>query len=170
MTRLSMFNSPLLLGFDHFERVLDRVAKSSAEGYPPYNIEQIGDEGLRITLAVAGFSMDDLAVSVEDNQLIIRGHQSEDEPGRIYLHRGIAARQFHRSFVLAEGIEVKAAHLDNGLLHVDLVRPQPATRIRTIAIQSAKGQAAKGFATKDGAATVLEQRDDKTIDVTGVSE
>ncbi|HLO79026.1 MAG TPA: Hsp20 family protein [Magnetospirillum sp.] len=135
MTRLSMFNSPLLLGFDHFERVLDRVSKSQAEGYPPYNIEQIGDNGLRITLAVAGFSMDDLSVALEDNQLIIRGRQVEDEAGRIFLHRGIAARQFQRSFVLAEGIEVRSATLDNGLLHVDLVRPRPEPRVKSIPIQ-----------------------------------
>ena len=141
MTRLSVFNSPLLLGFDHFERVLDRVAKNQGEGYPPYNIEQIGENGLRITLAVAGFSMDDLSVATEDNQLIIRGRQAEDETGRIFLHRGIAARQFQRSFVLAEGIEVRAATLDNGLLHVDLVRPRPEPRVRSIPIQGAAGGA-----------------------------
>ena len=134
-TRLSVFNSPLLLGFDHFERVLDRISKTSAEGYPPYNIEQIGEDGLRITLAVAGFSMQDLNVAIEDNQLIIRGRQVEEEADRIFLHRGIAARQFQRSFVLAEGIEVKGAWLDNGLLHVDLMRPMPATRVRTIEIK-----------------------------------
>lgn len=139
MSRLSVFNSPLLLGFDHFERVLDRVSKAGAEGYPPYNIEQIGDNGLRITLAVAGFSMDDLAVSLEDNQLVIRGRQSEDESGRVFLHRGIAARQFQRAFVLAEGIEVKGAALDNGLLHVDLVRPNPEPRVKSIPIQGAAG-------------------------------
>lgn len=140
MTRLSVFNSPLLLGFDHFERVLDRISKTSAEGYPPYNIEQVGDDGLRITLAVAGFSMDDLSVAVEDNQLVIRGRSGEDEAGRVFLHRGIAARQFQRSFVLAEGIEVKGASLDNGLLHVDLVRPNPEPRVKTIPIQGAAGQ------------------------------
>lgn len=137
MTRLSVFNSPLLLGFDHFERVLDRISKTSAEGYPPYNIEQIGDDGLRITLAVAGFSMDDLSVSIEDNQLIIRGRQNEEDATRVFLHRGIAARQFQRSFVLAEGIEVKGATLDNGLLHVDLRRPMAEPRIKTIKIQGA---------------------------------
>ena len=137
MTRVSMFNSPLLLGFDHFERVLDRISKSSAEGYPPYNIEQIGEDGLRITLAVAGFSMDDLHVAIEDNQLIIRGRQGEEDPNRIFLHRGIAARQFQRSFVLAEGIEVHGATLDNGLLHIDLQRPLPETRVRTIKIETA---------------------------------
>lgn len=139
MTRLSVFNSPLLLGFDHFERVLDRISKTSAEGYPPYNIEQIGSDRLRITLAVAGFAMDDLTVSVEENQLIIRGRQAEEDGGRIYLHRGIAARQFQRSFVLAEGIEVQGAHMDNGLLHVDLVRPQPEVKVRNIRIETATG-------------------------------
>lgn len=134
MSRMSAFNSPLLLGFDHFERVLDRVAKSQGEGYPPYNIEQIGENGLRITLAVAGFSMDDLTVGLEDNQLIIRGRQGEDDPNRIFLHRGIAARQFHRAFVLAEGIEVQSATLDNGLLHIDLFRPRPEPRVKTIPI------------------------------------
>jgi HSP20 family molecular chaperone IbpA len=140
MTRLTGFNSPLLLGFDHFERVLDRISKTGAEGYPPYNIEQIGDNGLRITLAVAGFSMDDLAVALEDNQLVIRGRQSEDEAGRVFLHRGIAARQFQRAFVLAEGIEVTGASLDNGLLHIDLERPNPEPRVRSIPIQGTKGE------------------------------
>lgn len=139
MSRMSTFNSPLLLGFDHFERVLDRVAKSQGEGYPPYNIEQVGDTGLRITLAVAGFSMNELAVALEDNQLIIRGRQVEDDPARVFLHRGIAARQFQRAFVLAEGIEVKGASLDNGLLHVDLVRPRPEPRVKSIPISSARG-------------------------------
>jgi HSP20 family molecular chaperone IbpA len=137
MTRVSLFNSPLLLGFDHFERVLDRISKTSAEGYPPYNIEQIGENGLRITLAVAGFSMDDLQVAVEDNQLIVRGQQRDDDQDRVFLHRGIAARQFQRAFVLAEGIEVKNAVLDNGLLHVDLLRPLPEGRARTIRIEKA---------------------------------
>lgn len=137
-TRLSLFNSPLLLGFDHFERTLDRVSKASADGYPPYNIEQIGNDRLRITVAVAGFTEDDLAVQTEDNQLVIRGRQHEDETDRIYLHRGIAARQFQRSFVLAEGIEVTGAWSDNGLLHVDLKRPVPETRVKTVEIKSAK--------------------------------
>ena len=101
MSRLPVFDSPLLLGFDHFERVIDRVAKSSAEGYPPYNIEQINEEALRITIAVAGFAMDDLEVTTEDNQLVIRGRNSDNDKSRIYLHQGIAARQFQRSFVLA---------------------------------------------------------------------
>ena len=132
-TRLSMFNSPLFLGFDQFERTLDRIAKCSPEGYPPYNIEQIGDEGLRITLAVAGFTMDDLSVQIEDNQLVVRGRQTDDR-SRLYLHRGIAARQFQRSFVLAEGIEVMGANLDNGLLNIELKRPLPEPKVRKIRI------------------------------------
>ena len=137
MARLSLFNSPLLLGFDHFERALDRVSKISSDGYPPYNIEQLGENALRITLAVAGFAMSDLSLTIEDNQLVVRGKQTDDE-SRIYLHRGIAARQFQRSFVLAEGIEVCGAWLDNGLLHIDLTRPQPETRVRTIEIKDRK--------------------------------
>lgn len=139
-SRLSLFNSPLLLGFDQFERTLDRIAKNSAEGYPPYNIEQIGEDGLRITLAVAGFTMDDLSVQLEDNQLVVRGRQTDDK-SRIYLHRGIAARQFQRSFVLADGIEVTAATLDNGLLNIDLRRPLPASKVRTIRIQQNQAEA-----------------------------
>ena len=135
MSRLSLFNSPLLLGFDHFERALDRVSKISADGYPPYNVEQTGENSLRITLAVAGFAMSELNVRVEDNQLVIRGKQTDDKE-RIYLHRGIAARQFQRSFVLAEGIEVAGAWLDNGLLNIDLVRPTPESRARTIEIKN----------------------------------
>ena len=138
-TRLSLFNSPLMLGFDQFERTLDRISKCSAEGYPPYNIEQVGDDGLRITLAVAGFTMDDLSVQIEDSQLVIRGRQVEDK-GRIYLHRGIAARQFQRSFVLAEGIEVVGATLDNGLLNIDLKRPLPEPKILKITIERAGGR------------------------------
>lgn len=133
MSRLSLFNSPLLLGFDHFERALDRVSKVSSDGYPPYNIEQTSENSLRITLAVAGFRMSDLSITVEDNQLVIRGKQSEDDE-RVYLHRGIAARQFQRSFVLAEGIEVSGAWLDNGLLNIDLVRPAIETRVRNVEI------------------------------------
>ena len=136
MSRLTVFNSPLLLGFDHFERVLDRVTKAQADGYPPYNVEQTGEQSLRLTLAVAGFSLEDLSLAVEDNQLIVRGKQ-KDEGERVYLHRGIAARQFQRAFVLAEGIEVRTAWLDNGLLHIDLVRPQPESRVRKIEIKGA---------------------------------
>lgn len=132
-TRLSLFDSPLLLGFDQFERVLDRVQKSSGDNFPHYNIEQIGENGIRITLAVAGFTMDDLQVTIEDNQLYVRGKQ-EDDPERRYIHRGIAARQFQRAFVLADGIEVTGANLQHGLLAIDLMRPQAAQKVREIAI------------------------------------
>lgn len=134
MTRLSVFNSPLLLGFDQFERALDRVTKATADGYPPYNVEQRGENALRITLAVAGFTMDDLTVQIEDNQLVIRGKQV-DEKDRVYLHRGIAARQFQRSFVLADGIEVAGAWLENGLLHVDLGRRAVEQRVKRVEIR-----------------------------------
>ena len=142
MSRLTVFNSPLLLGFDHFERVLDRVTKAQGDGYPPYNVEQTGENSLRLTLAVAGFALDDLSVAVEDNQLIVRGKQ-KDEGERVYLHRGIAARQFQRAFVLAEGIEVQGAALDNGLLHIDLARPQPESRVRKIEIKGAARSVAR---------------------------
>jgi HSP20 family molecular chaperone IbpA len=134
MSRMSMFNSPLLLGFDQLERTLDRLAKN-AEGYPPYNIEKIGDNGLRITLAVAGFTLDDLVIELVENQLTVRGKQADD-PERVYLHRGIAARQFQRAFMLADGIEVLGARLDNGLLAIDLTRPVLEPRIRTIRIDA----------------------------------
>jgi len=134
LSRLSLFNSPLLLGFDHFERALDRVAKTTADGYPPYNVEQVGENALRITLAVAGFTMDNLSVQIEDNQLVIRGKQEEDKD-RVYLHRGIAARQFQRSFVLADGIEVVGARLENGLLQVDLARRVAASRVTRVEIR-----------------------------------
>lgn len=145
MTRHSLFGSPLFLGFDHLEQMLDRVAKN-ADGYPPYNIEQLrdpngGESRLRITLAVAGFGMDDLQITQEDNQLVIRGRQKEEAAERVFLHRGIAARQFQRAFVLAEGIEVEGAWLDNGLLHIDLRRPQPESRVKTIRI-AARGNGA----------------------------
>jgi HSP20 family molecular chaperone IbpA len=135
MTRLSLLNSPFLLGFEQVERTLDRIAKTSGEGYPPYNIEQTSEDGLRITLAVAGFGRDDLSIQLEDNQLVIRGKQRDDQE-RVYLHRGIAARQFQRSFVLVDGIEVVGADLDNGLLHIDLKRPVPELRVRTIEIKA----------------------------------
>lgn len=136
MTRIDAFDSPLLLGFDHLERMLDRAAKTSAEGYPPYNIEQISENMLRITLAVAGFTADELQVTLEDNQLIVRGRRNgADDEGRVFIHRGIAARQFQRAFVLAEGIEVTGAHSDNGLLHVDLERPVIEPEVKTISIK-----------------------------------
>ncbi|MGF1640015.1 MAG: Hsp20 family protein [Rhodospirillales bacterium] len=134
MSRLPAFGSPLLLGFDHLERMLDHVSKASAEGYPPYNIEQVGENALKISLAVAGFSITDLDVVLEDNQLVIRGRKSDDDSERVFLHRGIAARQFQRMFVLADGIEVTGATLDNGLLHIDLVRRLPEPEVRTVKI------------------------------------
>jgi len=138
VTRLSLFNSPLMLGFDHFERTLERIAKNG-DGYPPYNIERIGENGLRITLAVAGFTTDDLAIELAENQLVVRGRQ-QDDPDRVYLHRGIAARQFQRGFMLAEGIEVKGATLDNGLLSIELERPPQELRVRNIAIEAGGGK------------------------------
>ena len=135
MSRLSLFNSPFLLGFDDLERALDRVSKSSSDGYPPYNIERVGENDIRISLAVAGFAKDQLSVSIEDTQLVIRGRQIDD-PDREFLHRGIATRQFQRSFVLAEGIEITGAELDNGLLHVNVKRPVVETQTRTIEIRT----------------------------------
>jgi HSP20 family molecular chaperone IbpA len=131
--RMSLFDHPFFLGFDRFERELER-AKKSAAGYPPYNVEQVEDNTLRITLAVAGFSQADLEITVENNQLIVRGQQAEDAHDRNYLYRGIAARQFQRSFVLADGIEVGGAWLDNGLLHIEMERIVPETRTRRIEI------------------------------------
>ncbi|HJR56723.1 MAG TPA: Hsp20 family protein [Rhizomicrobium sp.] len=134
-------NSPFLLGFERLERLLERSQRASAEGYPPYNVEELpgnsaGNEGgLRLTLAVAGFARDELAVTVEDNQLVVRGKQLETD-GKTFLHRGIAARQFLRSFVLADGIEVSSAALENGLLKIDLARPQAESPVRTIEIKS----------------------------------
>ena len=137
MSRVPSLSSPFLLGFDEIERALDRVSKA-ADGYPPYNIERLAREGanperLRITLAVAGFNRDQLDVCIEENQLVIRGRQ-QDEKARQYLHRGIAARQFQRTFVLADGMEVLCADLKNGLLAIDLARPQPERVAKTIAI------------------------------------
>ena len=137
MSRMPSLSSPVLLGFDEIERVLDRVTKA-ADGYPPYNIERLArddcnPERLRITLALAGFTLDQLEVSIEENQLVIRGRQAEDKT-RQFIHRGIAARQFQRTFVLADGMEVLRADLKNGLLSIDLARPEPARVVRTISI------------------------------------
>lgn len=139
MSRVSLFNSPLMLGFEHFEQALDRISKSS-DGFPPYNVEQLAPNRLRITLAVAGFGPDDLQVQLEENQLVIRGRQSDDRE-RAYLHRGIAARQFQRNFMLADGLEVRGAQLDNGLLHIDLEKPVSEPDVRTIAITTSEGTA-----------------------------
>ena len=138
MSRMSLLSSPLLLGFEEMERLIDRAGKSGGDGYPPYNIERItGAEGrmelLRITLAVAGFTRDQIEIVVDDKQLIIRGKQ-DDETSRVYLHRGIAARQFQRTFVLADGIEVKTADLENGLLSVDLIKREPERQLQRIEI------------------------------------
>ncbi|MGL4728032.1 MAG: Hsp20 family protein [Bosea sp. (in: a-proteobacteria)] len=140
MTRTPSLSHPFMLGFDEIERALDRVAKAATDGYPPYNIERLPREGseperLRITLAVAGFTREELDVALEENQLTIRGRQQDDKT-RQYLHRGIAARQFQRSFLLAEGMEVMGAELANGLLSIDLVRPEPERLIRKVAITS----------------------------------
>lgn len=140
MSRVSLFNSPFLLGFDELERLLDRASKSSGDGYPPYNIERLpvqngAGETLKITLAVAGFGKEELDVTVEENQLVIRGRQNDDAE-RAYLHRGIAARQFQRAFVLAEGIEVKGAELSNGLLSISLLRLEPEHVVRKIDIKT----------------------------------
>jgi HSP20 family molecular chaperone IbpA len=148
MSRQSPFGHPYLLGFDEIEQALDRVAKAAGDGYPPYNIERLtrterDPERLRITLAVAGFTRDQLEVTLEESQLVIRGRQTDDSEGRVFLHRGIAARQFQRAFVLAEGIEVEGAWLDNGLLHVELRRPQPEVRVKRIEINKKTNGAAR---------------------------
>lgn len=134
MTKLSFGAHPYLLGFDQLERLVERTARTGTEGYPPYNIEQSGPDAFRITLAVAGFADADLALTMEDRQLVIRGRQAEDGGERIFLHRGIAARAFQRSFVLAEGVEVAGAVLENGLLHIDLKRALPEPVVQAIPI------------------------------------
>ncbi|WP_296763410.1 Hsp20 family protein [Sediminimonas sp.] len=134
MSKLSLGSHPYLLGFEQLERMLERSAKSGNEGYPPFNIEQTSDHSYRITLAVAGFAREDLSITVEDRQLVIRGRQGEDGEDRVFLHRGIAGRQFQRSFVLADGVEVGQARLENGLLHVDLERARSDTVVQTIQI------------------------------------
>ncbi len=139
MTKMTLGAHPYMLGFDQLERLLERSAKSGNEGYPPFNIEQTSDNSYRITLAVAGFGEEDLSVTVEDRQLVIRGRQSADLCERVFLHRGIAARQFQRSFVLADGVEVGAAIMENGLLHVDLTRALPETVVQKIKINK-RGQ------------------------------
>jgi HSP20 family molecular chaperone IbpA len=145
MNRLSLPSSPLLLGFEELERLIDRSMKSSGDGYPPYNIERVAPDSdgsadvLRITLAVAGFARDQLDIQLEDKQLTVRGKQP-DYSARVFIHRGIAARQFSRSFVLADGLEVRSADLSNGLLSIDLVRLTPARKITTIAIADKNSQ------------------------------
>ena len=134
MTKISFASHPFLLGFEELDRLVERTVKSGNEGYPPYNIEQVSEQAYRITLAVAGFREEDLGITVEDSQLVIRGRQADDSADKVFLHRGIAARQFQRSFVLADGVEVAGASMENGLLHVDLMRAQPETVVQTIQI------------------------------------
>jgi len=135
MTKLALGTHPFLLGFEQLERLVERTAKSGNEGYPPYNIEQTSETSYQITLAVAGFAEDDLSITVEDSALVIRGRQTDDGDGRVFLHRGIAARQFQRSFVLADGVDVGEAVMENGLLHVDLTRAEPQRIVQTINIK-----------------------------------
>jgi HSP20 family molecular chaperone IbpA len=134
MTKMTLGSYPHMLGFEQLERLLERTAKTS-EGYPPFNIEQTSDYSYRISLAVAGFAQDDLSITVEDRQLVIRGRQKDDGSDRVFLHRGIASRQFQRSFVLADGVEVGEAIIENGLLHVDLTQIRPETVVQTIQIK-----------------------------------
>ena len=135
MSKLTLGAHPFLLGFEQLERLVERTAKSGNDGYPPYNIEQTSDHSYRITLAVAGFGEDELSITVEDSSLVIRGRQAEDDADRVFLHRGIARRQFQRSFVLADGVDVGEAFLENGLLHVDLSRKVPESVVQTIQIR-----------------------------------
>ena len=135
MTKLTLSTHPFLLGFDELERLVERTAKSGNDGYPPYNIEQTSETSFRITLAVAGFAETDLSITLEDRQLVVRGRQADDTQGRVFLHRGIAARQFQRAFVLADGVEIGEASMENGLLHVDLSRSVPESVVHQIKIK-----------------------------------
>ena len=137
-TRTILFDSPYLLGFEHTRDLIERAARASAESYPPYNVQALQEgDGVRISLAVAGFNRDQLSVTVEDRQLTVAGRKDADESGRAFLHRGIAARNFNRAFVLADGMEVRGAEMEHGLLHVDVVRPEPASQLKTIPIRTA---------------------------------
>jgi HSP20 family molecular chaperone IbpA len=136
MNRTLLFDSPFLLGFDHTRALIERAAKAAGEGYPPYNVEELGAGRVRITLAVAGFSAAQLEVTLEDNQLSVVGKREGAEAERAYLHRGIAARGFVRSFILADGMEVEAASLEHGLLHIDLFRPEPEKKVKQIPIRT----------------------------------
>ena len=134
MTRISYASHPFLLGFEQLDQLAERTAKAGSDGYPPFNIEQYGEDSYRITLAVAGFAEEDLSITLEDGHLVIRGRQVEDRADRVFLHRGIAARQFQRSFVLAERVEVAEARLDRGLLLIDLIRRKPDAVVQSIRI------------------------------------
>lgn len=136
MSRISFASHPFLLGFEQLDQLVERTAKAGSDGYPPYNIEQRGEDAYRISLAVAGFADEDLAITLEDGHLVVRGKQADDSNGRIFLHRGIAARQFQRSFVLADRVEVEGATLDHGLLHIDLIRRQPEISVQRIQIRN----------------------------------
>ena len=140
MSRMSVFNSPFLLGFEQFERSIDRISKLSSDSYPPYNIEQLSSNLLRITIAVAGFERKDLEISLEGNQLQIKGFRPEDDSEKIFIHRGIATRQFQRNFILAEGIEVDEASMENGLLFVDLSQPINNEESKKIEIKDKKNK------------------------------
>ena len=135
MTKISFASHPFLLGFEQLDRLVERTAKTGNEGYPPYNIEQSSDTAYRITLAVAGFSDEDLSITLEDSQLVIRGRQVDNTEGRVFLHHGIAARPFQRRFVLADGVEVAGANLDNGLLHLDLQRSVPNALLQNLELK-----------------------------------
>jgi HSP20 family molecular chaperone IbpA len=138
MNRTLLFDSPFLLGFDHTRALIERAAKAAGEGYPPYNVEELGAGRVRITLAVAGFSAAQLEVTLEDNQLSVVGKREGAEAERAYLHRGIAARGFVRSFILADGMEVEGASLEHGLLHIDLFRPEPEKKVKQIPIRTSR--------------------------------
>ena len=143
---MSTFDNPFLLGFDQFEQALERISRTGSESYPPYNIEQINEDKLRITIAVAGFTMEELSIYLEQNQLVIRGKKNNDEEeDHFYLHRGIATRQFQRSFILSDDIEVISANIDNGLLHIHLKRIVSETMIQTIKIETVKQKDNKGL-------------------------
>ena len=136
MTRTILFDSPFLLGFERTRDLIERAAKAAGESYPPYNVQALGEDGVRITLAVAGFAADQLSVEVEGNQLTVAGRKDGEDAERAFLHRGIAARNFSRSFVLAEGMEVAGASLEHGLLHVDVVRPEPERKVKSVPIRT----------------------------------
>ena len=135
MTKMTLGTHPFLLGFDQLERMLEQAEKSGTEGYPPFNIEQVSERAYRITLAVAGFSDEDLSITVEDRKLVVRGRLPKTDEARVFLHRGIAGRQFMKSFVMADGVEVTGAATENGLLHIDLERAEPEKLVQTIQIQ-----------------------------------
>jgi HSP20 family molecular chaperone IbpA len=135
MTKMTLGSRPFLLGFEQLERMVEQAAKSGTEGYPPFNIEQVSERAYRITLAVAGFAQDDLSITVEDRKLVVRGRNADKDDDRVFLHRGIAGRQFMKSFVLADGVDVTGAVTENGLLHIDLERAEPDAVIQTIQIR-----------------------------------